>query len=117
MSRLYLYLAGRNRRGMKVLAAMQGPDTPPRRVTDLTDLNLTPGQTAEVRMAVEKHKMGWELWVESAKDNRALMKSLTDRGYEQVVANRPELSFGNSLASCPHGLPGRQKGMLRRGQS
>jgi len=117
MSRIYLYLAARNRRGIRVLATLQGPPLAATRISDLNDLGLSAQQIAEVKASVESNRMDWELWAESAKDSKELAANLKARGYQRVAPARPELSFGNYRVSCNHRMPDCTKTMIRKGQS
>jgi hypothetical protein len=117
VSRIYLYLAGRNRRGVRVLATMTGENVGPTRVNDLTDLGLPAQQVAEINSAVRQNRMDYELWAESAENATELAANLKARGYSKFALSRPELTFGNCLVTCNHRLPDRTGTMLRKGHS
>lgn len=90
--RLYLYLARRDKTGVKVLSVFpNSAETPPLRVGDVKDLNLPPNVEAQVAQAAYDDRMLWEAWIESADDYEDLKRSLRERGYSRLpVSSSPK---------------------------
>src|SRR5581483_3568146 len=105
MSKIYLYLAGRDKKGIKVLATLSGPPLAATRINNPADLGLSASQVAEVNSAVYGNRMDWELWAESAENARQLEEQIRGRGFQNVAATRPMLSFGRSLVAADHRFP------------
>jgi hypothetical protein len=98
---LYLYLARRDKTGVKVLSIFQSNKVyPATRVTDVESLGLPAGLQESISSAVHNDRMLWEPWVESADNYEELKKSLRERGYSGV----PQYSMPKHMP-VP-GLPG-----------
>lgn len=82
---LYLYLARRDKKGVRVLTVFKGPDKlHPTRVNDVKSLGLPEDFQDEISAEVHEHRMLWEPWLEVADDYKALRESLRVRGYTNV---------------------------------
>lgn len=101
MSRLYLYLARRDRKGARVVMVLNGPETNPVRVSDLKSLQLPPDVFDSVNNIIFENRMFWELWIESAANYEDLKKSLHQRGYRDLYVTSKPLYDGSSLI-YPH---------------
>lgn len=84
MQKLYLYLAGRNKQGIKLVAVLQGDATVTSRVSDLKRLNLPQTWEIQIRRIIDDNKMLYEPWIESAKSYKELKERLQTRGYAQL---------------------------------
>jgi hypothetical protein len=85
MATLYLYLARRDKKGVKILTEFPASQNfPATRVTDLLSLNLPGTISAQIADAVHEHRMFWEPWLESADNFVDLRDKLRARGYNQL---------------------------------
>lgn len=117
MTNLWLYLARRDTKGIRVLTVFQGREQPAIRITDLSILQLPSSWEAEIGQIVEDNRLLWELFIESAKDYETLRQNLKKRGYTSLpLNNQPEFTR-NDLIITPEinvaRLP-KQYSMLRR---
>jgi hypothetical protein len=105
MKRVYLYLAKRDKKGIKVLAVLKGHDCPPGRLADLKKLMLPPALEQQIEQKIHEDRMLWEPWLESAESFADLKKSLKDRGYKSLP-----------LCSSPIFSPEKESVITDRGQ-
>lgn len=116
-SKIYLYLARRDRKEVKVVLNMQGLNTPATRLTDVALLRLAPELLPELQTILHGHKMEWEPWVESAENFADLKKKLEGRGYTNVPLKNKPLHTMSSFTD-PHIADtrniGTRKTMLRK---
>ena len=101
--KIYLYLARRDKMGMKILSVFSKNQTLlPTRVKDLKQLNLSQQLHMEISRTVQKERMLWEVWMESAPSYIELKKSLKKRGYR----NLPHSSVPMHRANLPKVVKG-----------
>ena len=82
---LYLYLARRDRKGMKLLCVLPGlSNFPPSRIKDISKLGLSPDGISKITSIIYRNRMFWEPWIEGANDYNALKQSIRSRGYSNV---------------------------------
>ena len=93
-----MYLARRDKKGVKILNVFWG-DVPPTRVKDIKALNLPSHLERQVIKRVHKERMLWELWIDSAEDFTELRESLKRRGYKNLPTHGPGLSYFSSVAT------------------
>jgi hypothetical protein len=84
MQKLYLYLASRNKQGIKLVSVLKGDSIVTSRVTDLNRLNLPETWQAKISRIIEDNKMLYEPWIESAGSFNELRERLKTRGYTNV---------------------------------
>jgi len=85
--KLYLYLARRDKKGLKIISIFphaEGTDFPPTRVQDIQNLNLPSTIEPNVSKAVHDNRMMWEPWIEAASSYQDLKASLKARGYSNL---------------------------------
>lgn len=112
-ARMYLYLARRDRKGVRVLAVFDGAPTTSR-VTDLRVLGLDHVTAGRVGDLVYESRMLWEPWVEPAASYKELQSRLAARGFTGLpLAGTPVLDLGAGRVLDTSRLPGR-KVMTRR---
>ena len=87
MSKLYLYLARRDSKGIKILIILSGKEQQPTRITDLSLLNLPNAWQVEIQREIDDNKMLWEPFLESATDYKVLKQSLKNRGFINLPLN------------------------------
>ena len=76
-TRVYLYLARRDKKGMKVLATFNGPSYPATRVTDVASLSMSPELERKVSRTIHEDRMMWEPWIEGVRSYDELRQSLS----------------------------------------
>lgn len=82
-TKLYLYLARRDKKGIKVLTTLIGlPKTA--RVDDVKMLGLDRENTEKISAKAHENRMLWELWVEPATSYIELQERLRKRGYQNL---------------------------------
>ena len=85
--KLYLYLARRDKKGLKVISIFphpEGTDFLPTRVQDIKNLNLPSTIEPNIAKAVNDNRMMWEPWIQSASSYADLRTSLKARGYRNL---------------------------------
>ena len=85
MSKIYLYLAKRDKKGIRILTVFN--DTRKQdatRIERLDKLNLPESIKLNVFQAVEENKMLWEPFIESADTFADLVASIKSRGYKNI---------------------------------
>lgn len=93
---LYLYLARRDKNGIRILAVVLGAEILPSRVENIDLFNLPTTWSEEIKQIVYDNRMLWELWIESADSYDLLKKSLSNRGYKNLpMSSQPEFSGAN----------------------
>lgn len=82
MSKLYIYLANRNKNGIKVLntssCATQYNSI---KINDVSKIGLENSLEEKISNYYSQHKMNWDLIVETAESFKELKDSLKKRGY------------------------------------
>lgn len=84
---LYLYLARRDKKGIKILSmfdASKRQVIPATRIIDIKTLNLSSGLEASLSHTIYENRMLWEVWLESANDYEQLKQMLRQRGYTDI---------------------------------
>lgn len=97
---MYLYLGRRDRKGVRVVMVLDGPETTPVRVTDLKSIQLPKAVSESVEKIVYDNRMYWEPWIESAENYEKLRQALHKRGYSNLYPSCKPLYDGSSLL-CP----------------
>ena len=83
--KLYLYLARRDKKGIRVLSVINGKDYfPPTRVNNVEELSLPSKMESIISKEILENKMLWELWVEGAENYDSLRKGLKKRKYKNL---------------------------------
>ena len=114
MAKIFLYLGRRDKKDVRVINVLDGPETPPTRLSDVKLLNLPANMETEVVQIVYDNRMYWEAWLESAASYEALKNALRQRGY-RVPSHADPMYLGDRLRVKAH-LPRRPPAetMLRR---
>ena len=82
--RVYLYLAERNKKDMKLLSIMKGEKIYPTQIKDVKQLSLPKDYANKIAQTVYENRMHWDLWIESAENYTELKKSLKNRGFKNI---------------------------------
>ena len=80
---IFLYLARRDKKGMKLVATFEGT-SPTMRLENLTPLNLPNVWKIELEQLIRKDRLHYELWIESAANVQDLQKKMQARGYKHL---------------------------------
>lgn len=83
MEKIFIYLAKRDKSGMKIITTTAGKCLPTR-LTDIQSLQLAPDAEVELARIAYENRMQWEVWMESAKSFDDLIESLIKRGYKNL---------------------------------
>ncbi len=86
MKRLYLYLASRSKRDIKLITVLNGQSIITSRVEDLSMLKLPQYWERQIQQIVHDHRMLYEPWIESAVDLNELRLRLHGRGFAHIPA-------------------------------
>jgi hypothetical protein len=96
---LYLYLARRDKKGIKIISIFPGNgDYPYTRLTDIKTMNLSSKLTGNISNTIYTNRMLWEPWVEGADDYKTLRESLRKRGYSNIPLCGTGLHSDTSVA-------------------
>lgn len=80
---LYLYLVGRNKRGLKLITTLSGP-TQRAKVEDVSQLRLPIKLQLEVQKVIHENKMEYECWLESASSFEEIRQLARSRGITNI---------------------------------
>jgi len=88
----YLYLAKRDKKGIKLLATFPG-NTNPIKVEDIGKLKLPENVKTEILNSINQNRMLYETWMESAENYQKLKENLTRRGFSNLSSYVPPEHF------------------------
>ena len=103
-SKLYLYLARRDKRAIKILTTFRGHAVPPTRVQDIRQLGLPREMANKLNQIIQDDRLLWEPWVESAESFDQLRTSLSNRGYKAPRKSTQRFQSNAVLNSNVRGL-------------
>lgn len=89
--KLYLYLARRDKKGIKLLLKLWGPLIPPTQLTSVKMLRLPLDLERQVEKEIAENRMTYAPWIETAENFQALKLSLRNRGYIGLPARAEPL--------------------------
>ena len=84
MKRIYLYLASRSKKGIKIITILTGESIVSSRLTDIKFLKLTQLLESNVQNLIYDNRILYEPWIESAKDYNELKDRLKKRGFTNL---------------------------------
>lgn len=90
---LYLYLARRDKAGIRILARLKSTNRLPTILdeTGLISLQLSPSWYKEISQIIYESRMLWEPWIQSVTTFEDFRNSLKKRGYTNIpVSSQPE---------------------------
>ena len=83
--KLYLYLTRRDKMGMKLISVLPAPKSvPPTRISGIDGMNLPTNLSEEITGTIERERMLFEPWIETASSFQDLRDSLKRRGYKNI---------------------------------
>ena len=113
---IYLYLAKRDKTGIRILAKVRGQQQLPSRIGDIKTLNMPQDWTTNISQIILTSKMMWEPWIQSADSYEDLRNALKSRGFSNIPVS-PILEFSPANVQTPlinsSNLPNR-KTMVRK---
>lgn len=115
---LYLYLARRDKTGIRIIAKLTGREQLPVRLDDagLLSLQLPPAWHTEFSQLIYDNRMLWEPWIQSVSDFESFRAGLKKRGYKNIpVSSQPEFTASTVQSTTVNVayLPN-QKTMIRK---
>ena len=84
---LWLYLAKRDKKGVKILSKFYARDMGPLPLEDLKLLNLPSSWYGKVKTYIDENMLYWQPWLQTATSFEELKYSLKIRGYSELPAN------------------------------
>lgn len=81
---VYLYLAKRDKKGIKIVSVFQGYRTNFQKIKDAGKLGLPKNIEDRIKQVEYNERMDWELCIESADDFKGLLRILGNRGYKNL---------------------------------
>lgn len=114
----YLYLAKRDKKGIKLIIRLYSPKELVSRIVDVKFLGLPRDLEKNIEKIVQDNKMDWELWLATVNSYDELKKLLRKRGYSRIPTNSiPQIvEVGNFKNINSNKLPGIPKTMINRGK-
>lgn len=113
----YLYLARRDKKEIKILVHLSSKEkVNPRRVDDLTSLNLPAAWEKAIGKMIYDDRMKWEPWMQSAESFTEFRNNLYKRGYKHLpMHSTPKIIMPNlrSEINEPKSKP-RPRTMIRK---
>jgi len=107
---VWLYLARRDKRAVRILAKAQGKNVMANRVENIDQLTLPTDWSNKIKQTTFDNRMLWELWIESFDSYEQLKAALTNRGYSNIpMSPQPELRVSRmefpvlNMATIPSG--------------
>jgi hypothetical protein len=95
-TKIWLYLAKRDKKGIELLSIFDGSKQTPLRVTDITVLNLPQTLKVKLENIIYDKRFFWEPWLESAETYKELKNNLKLRGYSSIPVNgQPAVGTNN----------------------
>jgi hypothetical protein len=104
---LWIYLARRDKTGIKMTSKFRGKKIIPSRIERIEDFRLPSEYEDRIKSLIYENRMLYEPWIESADDYATLVQNLKLRGYTNVPISGkllyslnmngypPEISVGN----------------------
>jgi hypothetical protein len=91
MSKIYLYMGRRDKKGVKILSVFPGINLPRSRVEDLRDLHLPSLMENAISKTIHENRFLWEVWMEGAERFDELKKRLEKRGYRNIPIHADQI--------------------------
>jgi hypothetical protein len=92
----YIYLAKRDKKGIKILTTFMSQNHIPERIKDLSIIPLDPTVYQKVSQMIYDERLNWEPWIESAATYDDLKAKLKKRGYTGIpLSSQPEIYTEN----------------------
>lgn len=111
---MFLYLARRDRVGVKILASFMGePKTA--RVDDLKLLNLPDSVVEALQQEIYDNRMMWEPWIEPGESYHKLKVALYSRGFKNLpMTSRPSVPYVTGLEATTKSISSVSRTMVQK---
>ncbi len=109
---LYLYLAKRDKKDVKLVTLLKGNCPKPIKLVDLSALDLPAAWTKALSEIIARDRMHFDLWMESALDVFELQRRLKNRGFKQIPIMINPIVW---LSSIPTGVEVEENNRLIQG--
>lgn len=103
-SKIYLYLARRDKKKVRILTTFQGHAIPPTRIDNIKKLGLPKNISSKLEATIFEDRMLWEPWMEAAESFDVLKTSLKNRGYKPPGKSKPQFPGNTFLESNVKGV-------------
>ena len=104
MMKSYLYLASRNKKGIKLVATLETSKFICSRITSVADLSLPLSWRKQIEQIIYENRMLYEPWLETADNFQELKTRLEKKGYTVLSTTRPLLNLKDAppvnIRSC-----------------
>ena len=88
----YIYLAKRDKKGIKILTIFLSQNHIPERLKNISDIPLDPNVSQKIEQIIYDNRLNWEPWIESAGTYEDLKAKLKKRGYIGIpLSSQPEI--------------------------
>lgn len=91
MSKIYLYMGRRDKKGVKILSVFSGTNLPRSRVEDLRNLHLPSLMENAISKTIHENRLLWEVWIEGAERFDELKQKLEKRGYRNIPLHADQI--------------------------
>jgi len=93
---LFIYLARRDKKGVKVITTLMG-ECRPLRLNNIDLLRLPREWKLFITSIIHKNRMYWEPWIESASSFKQLKQKLRSRGYRNLPMSGEPIRLLSSI--------------------
>ena len=90
---VYLYLAKRDKKGIKIVAILQGNPINFHKVNDIKELGLPQHMEDQINQVKYNERMNWELCIESFPTFKDLLNVLKNRGYKNFPTSQSPIFY------------------------
>jgi len=97
---LWIYLARRDKTGIKMTSKFRGKKIMPSRIESIEDLHLPASYADYIKTLIYENRMLYEPWIESANDYATLVQNLKLRGYTNIPVSS-KLLYGLNMNGYP----------------
>jgi len=111
---LWLYLAKRDKKGVKILSKLYSRDIGPIPLEDLKLLNLPSSWYGKVKSYIDENLLYWQPWIQTATSFDELKANLKVRGYSELPANGKPMVLVTPTLFVNSNFFEKQKIMLRK---
>lgn len=96
----YIYLAKRDKKGIKILTVFLSQKHIPERFKSSTNIPLSSNVSQKIEQIVHDNRLNWEPWIESAATYEELKSKLKKRGYLGLpLSSQPEIYSENIVVN------------------
>lgn len=111
---LYVYLARRDKTGVRLLVILSSTKILPTRLESVESLNLSISLTNQLNQTIYDSRMLWEPWIESSDSFDIFREKLKVRGYTNIPINpQPEILVTDNRSANLSSYP-KKETMIRK---